>query len=439
MGFANAGWKPCVLLAAGWLAAGVASPATADSDAAPSDRRNTTAGYTEPVAAQRPKVAQVQYTRQDGSNQAAPVYPQQGPSIPRQLPPAKRRIGASGPAQGSSAGGSSVLSAFAKTKTASSEDDFSEVIELCRSGLEKGLDASMTVYARRLMGWAHNRRGEVLSDQDKQEAALADFEAACSLDDAKWKYVHNRGVSHAMLGQYTKAIADFNQTLKMNPNYSNAYFNRGELRYEENDFVGAIADYTQAIKIDPRDASAFNSRGHAHYRLHEFREALADYHQAVRLDPNNAAAYTNRGDMYADFGRWANATSDYRMAMKLNPHLGRAYQSAAWLLATCPEDAFRSKNGALLAARKAIELDGEADYRYLETLAAAEASAGYFSDAVDTQAGAVAVAPDDYRGQVEHRLELYRRKSAYREAPRNPTQTMASRPNRRPTQSPGRQ
>jgi tetratricopeptide (TPR) repeat protein len=296
----------------------------------------------------------------------------------------------------------------------------------------------MTVYARRLMAWAHNRRGEVRAEADEQETALEDFEAAVSLDDSKWRYVHNRGVSHATLGHYPKAIADFNQTLKMNPNYSNAYFNRGELRYEEHDFVGAIGDYTQAIKLDPRDGTAYNSRGHAHYRLHEFREALADYHQAVRLDPTNAAAYTNRGDMYADFGRWANATSDYRTAMKLNPSLGRAYQSAAWLLATCPEEAFRSTNGAMLAARKAVELDGETDYRYLETLAAAEANAGYFGDAIDTQAGALAIAPADYRQSAESRLRLYQRRTAYREAPRNLAQATASRPNRRPTQAMGR-
>ena len=425
MGFRNAGWKQHGVLAAGLIAAVTAASTAHGSDAAASP-----AGE----GAHRPVVRLVQYFGQESqSPQGQPYAPQRQPAGPR-LPASRRR---SRPRLATKAGGPIVLRAFAKTKTATNEEDFSEIIELCHQGLETGLDGSMTVYARRLMGWAHNRRGELRSEADEQEAALEDFEAAVSLDDTKWRYVHNRGVSHATLGHYPKAIADFNQTLKMNPNYGNAYFNRGELRYEEHDFVGAIGDYTQAIKLDPRDGTAYNSRGHAHYRLHEFREALADYHQAVRLDPTNAAAYTNRGDMYADFGRWANATSDYRTAMKLNPALGRAYQSAAWLLATCPEEAFRSANGAMLAARKAIELDGESDYRYLETLAAAEANAGYFADAIDTQAGAVAIAPADYRPTAENRLQLYQHKTAYREAPRSLAQATASRPSRRPTQAKG--
>jgi tetratricopeptide (TPR) repeat protein len=392
------------------------------------------AGEDAAAPANRPVVRLVQYFGQESQSPRARSYPpEQLPAGP-QMPNARRKAGNAQPAK---AGGPIVLRAFAVTKTATNEDDFSEIINLCHQGLETGLDGSMTVYARRLMGWAHNRRGELQAEADEQETALEDFEAAVSLDDSKWRYYHNRGVSHATLGHYPKAIADFNQTLKMNPSYGNAYFNRGELRYEEHDFVGAIADYTQAIKVDPRDATAYNSRGHAHYRLHEFREALADYHQAVRLDPTNAAAYTNRGDMYADFGRWANATSDYRTAMKLNSALGRAYQSAAWLLATCPEDAFRSANGAMLAARKAIELDGESDYRYLETLAAAEANAGYFADAIDTQSGAIAIAPDDYRQTAENRLHLYQRKTPYREAPRNLAQATANRPSRRPTQAKG--
>ncbi len=421
MGFRNASWTQCGVLAAGLIVA-TSWPTAAVAPARAESRRKC--GWSNIPASQV------------GPNQQqAQAYPGQQPGGSRPVAPG-RAVAPSGQRAGK--GGSIVLGAFAKTKTAASEDDFTEIIEICHQGLDLGLDGSMTVYTRRLLGWAHNRRGEVRAEVDHQEEALEDFEAAVSLDDTKWRYFHNRGVSHATLGHYPKAIADFNHTLKMNPTYANAYFNRGELRYEEHDFVGAVGDYTEAIRLSPRDATAYNSRGHAHYRLHEFREALADYHQAVRLDPSNAAAYTNRGDMYADFGSWANASNDYRTAIKLNPALGRAYQSAAWLLATCPEEAFRNPEGAVRAAEKAIELDGETDYRYLETLAAAEANAGHFADAVDTQTGALAIAPEDYRPLAQQRLELYQHKTAYRETPRSIAQATANRPSRRPTQAKGR-
>jgi tetratricopeptide (TPR) repeat protein len=429
MGFQLAGWKPCgtralaagLIAGVGWLGAAVSPAEAATPDGSGPRQVQFSTQQSQPSGYQS-----------DGAAQYAPP--------PRRPPGAaqpNRRGGASS-GQAAWPGGPIVRAAFARTNTAETEDDFTKILADCRRGLDMGLDGSMTVYTRRLMGWAHNRRGEVRTEADRQEEALEDFSAAVSLDDSKWRHFHNRGVSHATLGHYDKAIADFNQTLKMNPGYANAYFNRGELRYEQHDFVGAIGDYSQVIRLAPQDAGAFNSRGHAHYRLHEFREALADYHQAVRLDPENAAAYTNRGDMFADFGRWANASSDYRTAIKLNPRLGRAYQSAAWLMATCPDEVFRNPDEGLAAAEKAIELDGENDYRYLETLAAAEANAGQFSEAVETQHRAVALAPGDFRKHAEQRLNLYEHHTACREAPHTATPSTASRATRRPMPAPPR-
>jgi tetratricopeptide (TPR) repeat protein len=327
--------------------------------------------------------------------------------------------------------------AFEMSKTAKTEHDFSQIIELCHRGLDVGIKGAMLPYAPQLMAWSHNRRGEVRADADRSDEAQRDFIAAVKLDNSKWRYIHNRGVGFALLGKYEAAIADFNQTIRMNPRYANAYFNRGELRYEKQDFVGAIEDYTQAIRLAPADASAFNSRGHAHYRLEQFRDALADYNEAVRLDPENAAAYTNRGDAYADLGQYPEAAHDYQAAIKLNPKLARALQSAAWLMATCPNEAFRNEQLALGAAKKAIELEGEHDYRFVETLAAAQASAGDFKSAVETQKKVVALVSTTNRERAENRLKLFQERTPYRELPREVAPPPAARQVRRPN-PPGR-
>ncbi len=285
--------------------------------------------------------------------------------------------------------------------------------------MQAGLSGPMVPYTRQFMAWAHNRRGELRADADRSAESLEDFATAARLDGTKWRYFHNRGVSLATLAKYDAAVADFDQTIRMNPNYANAYFNRGELRYEKQDFAGAIQDYTQAIRLAPKDASAYNSRGHAHYRLEHFREALDDYNLAVRIDPTNAAAYTNRGDAYADQGQYAEAAHDYRTAIKLSPKLGRAYQSAAWLMATCPAENFRNPALAIEAAEKAIALDGDSDYRYVETLAAAQANAGDFDAAAATQKKVLALAPPEQRQRATSRLEEYHKGKPYREAARS--------------------
>ena len=80
----------------------------------------------------------------------------------------------------------------------------------------------------------------------------------------------------------------------------------------------------------------------------------------------NAAAYTNRGDMYADFGRWANASSDYRTGLKLNPRTRPGLSKRRLAAGHLPRrGVYRNSSGALRAAEKAIQLDGETDYRYL--------------------------------------------------------------------------
>src|SRR5262249_18531466 len=154
------------------------------------------------------------------------------------------------------------------------------------------------------------------------------------------------------------------------------WFDRAELKFSQGDFAGALDDYNQSIQRKPDDATFYSKRGHANYRLGKFREALADYNRAVQMDPNNAELLVDRGTAYRQQGTYGPAASDYREAVRLNPKLGIAYLNTAWLMATCPDPRYRDTDKAVAAAKRAIELDGDKDYRYLDTLAAAQASAG---------------------------------------------------------------
>lgn len=337
--------------------------------------------------------------------------------------------------------------AHALTKTAKSREQFERVLDMCQQAQAHPLNEAMQQYARQLSAWAYNRRGEWHADNQHPDEALADFEDAVAMDDTRWQAVHNRAVSYAQLGRIEEALADFDRTIELNENYANAFFNRGELRYDLEDYAGAIEDYDHALRLRPTDVPAFNSRGHSYYKLGEYRAALRDYTEAIRLDPQFAAAYINRGDAHADLGEFAPAARDYRAAIRIDPHIGRAYQSAAWLMATCPDAAFRNAKLAVEAAEKAIEIDGQKDPRNLDTLAAAYALAGNFTEAVTWQRQAVELAGPELRARFEARLGLYERKQPYRDrlsadilarrrgtAPTNEQPTAADAP--RPVQQP---
>jgi len=318
-----------------------------------------------------------------------------------------------------------VIDAAAKAKAASSVDDFSQIIKLCDE-IAKG-NAQQRDYAKKLQAWAYNKRGEKRAEANDEKQALKDFETASDLDPKLWKAVHNRGVSRAGLGDIQGAMADFDMVVNMNPKFANAWYNRGELKYDQGDYPGALQDYDQAISLNPNDAGFYNSRGHANYRLRRVREAIRDYSQAVRIDPNDAALLVNRGDAYRDQGAYGPAAADFREAIRINAKLGRAYLSAAWLMATCPDAKYRDTDKAVAAAEKALDLDGDKDYRYLDTLAAAQASAGQFDLAKATITKALAAAPQKEAGRVQQRLRLYESSRAYREgAPAEPVRAASA-------------
>lgn len=316
---------------------------------------------------------------------------------------------------GANRGDALLREAHALTKTAKSREQFERILDMCQQAQAHPLNEAMHEYGRQLSAWAYNRRGEWHAAHDQPEEAIADFEDAVAMDDTRWQAVHNRAVSYAQLGRIEEAISDFDRTIELNDNYANAYFNRGELRYDLEDFAGAIEDYDQALRLRPTDVPAFNSRGHSHYKLGDYRAALRDYTEAIRLDPQFAAAYINRGDAHADLGEFAPAARDYRAAIRIDPLIGRAYQSAAWLMATCPDAAFRNAKLAVEAAEKAIEIDGQKDPRYLDTLAAAFAAEGNFTEAVTWQRRALELAAPELRPRFETRLGLYERKQPYRD------------------------
>jgi tetratricopeptide (TPR) repeat protein len=284
---------------------------------------------------------------------------------------------------------------------------------------------------RQLHAWLLNRRGEAyataagraLDAGQEAEAtrleqqAIADFNASLELDQ-HWRAFHNRGVSLAMLGEYDQAIASFAEAIDRNPSYPSTRFNRAELWLELRRFDLADEDYSEVIQLDPNDAAAHLGRGHARFYLARFEEALADFDAAIELDPQGAVAYADRADLQAFLGRWEEAARDYRTAIKLDRGLGRAYQSAAWLMATCPDERYRDPSLALRAAQRALELDGTADYRYLDTLAAAQANAQQYPAAVRSMEQALQAAPPDARPELQQRLALYNAQQPFRDQAR---------------------
>ncbi len=302
---------------------------------------------------------------------------------------------------------------------ASTAQQFTQVIALCREALARDSGDSGARHASRLGAWAHNRRGLIANQAGDTAAAVDDFEAAIALNPQSWRAVHNRGVVRVARHAYELALKDFDRAIELKPRSAVAHRNRAEVLLELGAAKAATRSYTKAIELDPEWAELWLARARAHHRLGNSRLAVQDFNQSLRIDAQNPATYVDRGRLYEDLGYPAQSLKDYRAAMLLDPTYAAAYQAAAWLMATCSSDRLRRADKAVSAARRAMVLRGEDDPLYLDTMAAALALANRFEAAVEMQQRAIRLATR--RGvdtaDLHTRLALYERSRPYQAQP----------------------
>lgn len=344
--------------------------------------------------------------------------------------PAEPKLAEKGKSKAKPANSKALLTAaYEKTQSAETIDDFAAIIEMCERALAGKLPEPNAAYAHQLAAWAYNRRGEKFAEdaaalvekgEDRKAneldaMALADFEESLQHDGKKWKSLHNRGVSLGLHGKYDQALKDFDQVVELKPDFASAWYNRAEVRATIGRYEEAVADYTKGLELTPGDLGMLIGRGTARYRLKKYEESLADFQAVLQSDATNAAALSGRADAHAAVGNWEQAAEEYRLAVEKNENLGRAYRGAAWLMATCPDEKYRNEELALESAKRAIQLDGDGDWLYLDVLAAAQANAKHFDEARETLAKAIQIAPDKIAEPLRQRLNLYVSGKPYRE------------------------
>ncbi|MCF7959146.1 MAG: tetratricopeptide repeat protein [Pirellula sp.] len=319
---------------------------------------------------------------------------------------------------------------YLKTESASTVADYTSILDFCRNVAgDRTRSREDREYARILMSWAANRRGEARSDQAgimvrtqqlteaEQLDALArkDFENAIQLDNTRWRAHHNLAITQAVQGETQAALDSFAQVIRLNPEYPNAYFNRGEILFRANQYEAALLDYEKGIQLAPDDSSAFSGRAHTLYALGKTKEALADYAKAMELAPQSVDAATEYADTCQALGNWKDAATAYQKAMQLDGKNARLLQNAAWMMATCPDDFYRNGSSALETAQLAVRVaSAPASAQVLDVLAAAQATAGDFASAQSTVAEALRSTTDPVlRSELQMRGKLYQRKKVY--------------------------
>jgi len=333
-----------------------------------------------------------------------------------------------------------ILQAYQASTSARSVEQYTQVITLCEQAASPALPQPALQYSHQLRAWAHNSRGEALTDlatdglaaaaqsnaADQKELtaaaaearahALNDYQQAVKFDATVWKHWHNQGVGSALAGDLAAAQRSFTRALALHKTYANTWFNRAEVHYRLKAYDQAVEDYTAVLQLNPADMAAITGRGHAHYRQRKYEAAIADYANAHRLQPLSALVAGYRADCHYHLAHWSLAAKWYEQSLSLDNKDVRKLQNLAWLLAVCPAKEVRNPARAIQLATAAAKIS-PTDFRIQDTLAAAYASNGQFNDAI-TAAGRAIKLGEKKAAQTEirammQRLELYLRNKPY--------------------------
>jgi len=304
-----------------------------------------------------------------------------------------------------------------KASTAKDDGDLSEVIAIATEAHKEKPGAEGIAYANKLLSWAHNRRGQNFAENQLYDQAVEDYNMALTYDATMWRAVHNRGVALAGAGKKREALADFSKALEMNRGFANTWYNRAELQYDMGQYDKAWKDCNGAIRVNQQDAASIAGRGKSAARMGKTREGLQDLDTAVRMMPKDAALRLQRADLYLAIRSHGTALEDYRAAATLNPQSGHALRGMAWVMSTAPDQKIRNAEEGVKLAQRAMELDGNNDPRYIETLAAAYANSGQFEAASELLKHALESAKGEAVGRMQAQIAVYKEGKPFRDGP----------------------
>ena len=273
---------------------------------------------------------------------------------------------------------------------------------------ERKLGALLLMMGHREESAAHLRKANEI-----------ELRAALETDPASARAHNDLGTLLAETGRVQEAVAQFERAATLKPDYAVARTGLGSALAKLGKLDEATVELHKAIESDARYAPAHYELGLVLSQRGDVQGAMAEWRSAIEIDPKYAEAHDSLGDALDAQGRTAEALAHWRAAIELEPNDAQALRRAAWVLATSPDATIRNGDDALQFAVRAVELSGGKDAWVLDTLAAAYAEKGQFTDAALTarraQARAIEEKQPALADEIRSRIALYEAGRAFRE------------------------
>ncbi len=259
------------------------------------------------------------------------------------------------------------------------------------------------------------RKAELLPYID----AIEQYRQALAINPKSWFAHANLGNALAGCGQLEDAAAEYLKAVEIRPDFAVAHNNFANILLTQGRNDEAIAEYRKAIALDSKYADACNNLGAVLAGRGELDAAVALFRRAVQITPTSATAHGNLGMALSKQGKIEEAMDQWRERVRLQPNDPRAISQLAWAMATRPEPSIRNEKEAIELAEWAVTLSHGHEPVPLNTLAAAYAQAGRFSDALKTAQKALRLAlqqqDQPLAESIRAKIALYRSHTPYLE------------------------
>lgn len=231
------------------------------------------------------------------------------------------------------------------------------------------------------------------------------------------------GLAGALFGYERKeeAIASFQQAIQLRPDYADAHLSLGRIYGTRHEFDKAIPEFEAALKIDPKLEGANYFLADALLSQRDIPGALQHYLAELAINPNHARSHLLAAGLLEAQNQPQEASRHFSEAVRLDPNRIEALNDYAWLLATNPDPHVRDGRKAVELANRAVSLAPSINPSLLDTLAAAQAEAGHYDDAVKTAQKALRIVQnagvEQLAREIEQHLDFYQQQKPFHQSP----------------------
>jgi protein O-mannosyl-transferase len=227
------------------------------------------------------------------------------------------------------------------------------------------------------------------------------------------------GALYDSQGKSDLAATEFMEAIADDPGNVKALCGLGYILCDEGKLDEAAEEYQMALQVAPDFAKAHFGLAEVLKKEHNFGQAMSEYSLALQSDPDIPEAHYQLAGLFSAKGDAASAISQLEETVRLAPDWPLALNNLAWMRATDQDSKLRNGSEAARLAMRAVALTRKNDPSTLDTLAAAYAETGQFTDAATTAEMAVqianAAAETNLASQIQSRLKLYQAQQPYRE------------------------